>query len=76
MANVDELLEHLDASHYATIASHQSHNDRSSMSIALYCLLDHLVAAIAIISVQDIEQVGIGSLALLLKLALNVPGLV
>jgi len=51
MTNIDERLKHLNGPHDAAIAAHKRNYYLSTTIVAFNCLLNHLVASIAIVGV-------------------------
>ena len=72
LAYANQFLKHLDKSHHAPIATHESNDYSCTTAITLDCLLNHLVTAFAIIWVEHIEHMAVCSLLMLIKFALKV----
>ena len=70
--DVNQGLEDLNRSHNSPITSHQRHYNLGSSMETMHCLLNHFIAALAFIVVQNVEDMGVGTQAKLLKLALDV----
>jgi hypothetical protein len=51
MTNIDERLKYLNGPHDAAIATHKRNYYLSTTIVAFNCLLNHLVASIAIVGV-------------------------
>lgn len=62
----------MNRSHNSPITTHQRHYNLSASMVTMHCLLNHFIAALAFIVVQNVEDMAVGTQAKLLKLALDV----
>lgn len=76
LADICHGLEYLNGAHDSTITSHQCNYDGRCFGVFRYCLLNHLVPPLVIISIKHIEDVTIRMLAMVVKSALDVALLV
>ena len=76
LADIGHGLEHLNGAHDSTITSHQCYYNRRCFRVFRYCLLNHLVPPLVIVSIKHIENVTICMFAMVVKSALNVALLV
>ena len=66
----------MDGPHDATVTAHKNYDDLRASVVTINSLLDHLVAVLAVIFLEHVEEVAVGAHILLLKLALHVALLV
>ena len=76
LADIDEFLQHLDGPHDAPVTPHKNDNDLCTPIVTIDRLLDHFVAALAVVFLEHVEKVAIGAHIMLFKFALHVALLV
>lgn len=75
-ADVNILLQNLDCSHDSAVAAHNHNDDLGASMVALDSLLNHAVAPLAVIFVEHVEDVTVGTFPELFELTLHVACLV